>query len=108
MEKETYIGKTVIVGYSYYDESGEFLDQKQFHGRIIDVDSLEGVRFVDDDGNERVLPPREDALSPALPGSYREYSTDDTVDNPDLISLWHVQKESGNNDNWIWEPYKAK
>jgi hypothetical protein len=108
MNETKLIGKTVIVGISYYDENGKFLDQKQFHGQIIGVSSEAGIRYIDKETNdEHVLPLRVDAIFPAPKGCYREYTTHKIINDPDFISLWHVQKKAGTNDNWEWLPYRA-
>ena len=108
MNKNLYIGKTVIVGISYYDENDSFLDQKQFHGKIVDADPEQGIRCVDETKNElHVLPPRVDALFPAPPGIYREYSTGEIIENPDFISLWNVKKQTGADDKWEWVSHKS-
>ena len=101
------VGKIIIAGLSYYDETATFLEQKQFHGKIKEVHPERGIRFIDEKGEEHVLPPRPDALFPALPGTYREHATDKIIENPDFISLWHIQKAEGDNDDWSWKPYKA-
>ena len=108
MNKDQYIGKIVIAGFTYYDAQDRYVDQKQFHGKIVDVDPEQGIRFVDSQTNQtRVLPPRTDALFPAPRGLYREQATGKTISNPDFISLWHVKKEPGDNNRWEWQPYKA-
>jgi hypothetical protein len=108
MDKDLYIGKTVIVGISYYDENDKYLDQKQFHGKIIDADPEKGIRYVDEIKKEiQVLPPRADALFPAPLGTYREYSTGEFIKNPDFISQWRVKKKTGDNDEWEWTPYRT-
>ncbi len=108
MNNDQYIGKIVIAGFTYYDEHDKYLDQRQFHGRIVDVDPEHGIHFVDSRTNQtRALPPRTDALFPAPKGLYREHTTGETICDPDFISLWHVKKEPGDNDHWEWQPYKA-
>jgi hypothetical protein len=108
MNENEIIGKTVIVGVSYYDENDVFLDQKQFHGKIVAANQETGIRYVDEQSNEeRVLPPFIAALFPAPKGLYREYTTGKSIDDPDFISLWHVRKKAGDNDNWDWQPYRA-
>jgi len=108
MNKEDLIGKSIVVGFTYYSESGDYLDQTQFHGTIVDADENKGVRVFDEHSKEeRTLPPRLDAIFPALPGLYREYTTDETIEDPDFISLWHVTKVPGSNDNWEWVPSKV-
>ena len=108
MNREEYIGKILIAGFSYYDASDNFIDQKQYHGTIIDVDDTKGILFRDEQSQgEHVIPPRLNALFPAPPGLYKAHTTGAIIENPDFISLWHVKKLPGENDQWEWQPCKA-
>ena len=107
MNEDEIVGKTVVVGVSYYDENDILLDQKQFHGRIVGINQEIGIRYVDvETHTERVLPPRRDALFPAPKGWYREYTAKKVINDPDFISIWHVKRKAGENDNWEWTPYR--
>ena len=41
---KTMINKQVLIGLTYYDHKGTFIEQKQMHGRIISVDSRQGSK----------------------------------------------------------------
>ena len=105
MNREQLEGKTILVGLTYYDEQGEVLEQTQFHGEILEAHESNGVRIHDQRAqSERTMPPRLDAIFPAPPGTYREYSTQESVENPDFIAMWHITKVKESEDDWEWVP----
>ena len=92
---KTMINKRVLIGVTYYDHKGAFIEQKQMHGRIISVDSrhgfeieLEGARK----GDIYWVPPDVRSFREAKPGDYRERSTGEIINNPDFLSTWEVYK----------------
>jgi hypothetical protein len=92
---KTMLNKRVLIGLTYYDHKGTFLEQKQMHGTIISVDehrgleiSLEGSR----EGEIYMLPPDLRSLHEAKPGEYRERSTREIVINPDFTTTWVVNE----------------
>jgi hypothetical protein len=89
------INKRVLIGLTYYDHNGIFLEQKQMHGTIISVDehrgleiSLEGSR----EGEIYMLPPDLRSFREVPPGEYHERSTGETIINPDFTTTWVVNK----------------
>lgn len=90
----TYIGKYVLVGVTYYDHLGNFVEQVQMHG-VIESVSREGIKITlrgTRDGETWVMPPNLDSTSVAKPGIYSLRSTGEEVENPDLLSTWNVTK----------------
>jgi hypothetical protein len=92
---ETMINKRVLIGLTYYDHKGAFLEQKQMHGTIISVDqhrgfeiALEGSR----EGEIYMLPPDLRSFHEAPPGEYHERSTGETIINPDFTTTWVINK----------------
>jgi hypothetical protein len=96
---EDYLGKTVIIGLTYYREvhgEQELVEQRQVHGRIARVSYGEGVIIESENDTEYKLPPDLSLLEPAPPGEYEERSTGEVISNPDFITMWTVvlaQKE---------------
>jgi hypothetical protein len=89
------IGKLVVIGITYYDHVGKFIEQEQMHGRIVSADKCAGVAIELEGihkGETFRLPSDLDAFKKAEPGEYREFSTGDVVTNPDLITTWEVTK----------------
>ena len=88
------VGKYVLIGLTYYDYQGQFVQQKQIHGRIVAADprgigvELKGVR----DGETYWLPPDTRSFQDAAPGEYRLRSTGEVICNPDLLTTWIIDK----------------
>lgn len=88
----SYVGKYILVGLTYQDHEGHELRTEQIHGVIASADcngieiSLRGVR----EGQNWSMPPDLRGIFPANPGSYRLHSTNETVQDPDLVSTWTI------------------
>jgi hypothetical protein len=88
------INKHVVIGLTYYDHEGTFLEQKQMHGKVISVDKncimveLDGLRA----GETFCLPRDLRAFRKASPGIYRLKSTGEEVVNPDYTTAWNITK----------------
>ncbi len=103
MKTERLIGKTVIVGFAYYDENDHWIQNIQFHGKIMNADDKNGIVVFDKDkGETHTLPPQEDAVFPAPPGEYKEHISGQSIENPDFISFWKVKKCPSPDDKWAW------
>ena len=86
-------GKLVMVGISRLDESGNLIEQKQFHGIVVRVNPKEGIVLRLDAGSERALPPDFRSFLKALPGEYKETSTGQVVVNPDFLVSYTSTRE---------------
>jgi hypothetical protein len=91
---DSYVGKYILVGITYLDSNGALVERVQLHGVIeaatpngIEI-SLRGKRA----GEVWTMPPTLDAISAAPPGQYSLKSSDEVVDDPDLLSTWTVTK----------------
>jgi hypothetical protein len=89
------IGKRVVIGISYYDHEGVFIELKQMHGTIVRANTrngvaveLEGIRK----GEIFWLPPDLKAFKKAKRRIYKARSTAEVIEYPDLISTWKVAK----------------
>lgn len=92
-EAQKLIGKRVLVGLTILDADEELLEQKQFHGTIVDADARRGIGIQLEQGEELYrLPPDLTSVHPAPPGTYRLRSTGEEVVDPDLLSTWTIQK----------------
>lgn len=91
---DSYIGKYILIGVTYFNKEGELLEQIQMHGVIESANtqgltiSLKGKK----NGESWVMPPVLDAIQPANPGSYSLHSTGEVIEDPDLLSTWSVTK----------------
>ena len=87
--EEKLIGKTILVGMTFYNKDDEFVEQKQSWGEIVAV--TENTIFIkQQDGEEFDIPNDPSAIEPANPGEYRLRSTGEVVENPDFLSTWDV------------------
>ena len=84
-----YVGKSILIGVTYYDHDGNFIEQKQVHGVIKSIDP-ESIRITlkgAHEGKSWSLPPDFDAIKEARQGTYILKSTGEEV-STDLISTW--------------------
>ena len=88
----SYVGKYILVGLTYQDYEGNELRREQVHGVVTAADrqgieiSLRGVR----EGETWCMPPDLRGIFPADPGCYRLHSTNESVQDPDLICTWTI------------------
>ena len=85
------IGKTILIGLTYYTANDEFIEQKQYWGRV--VESNENRILVKlNDGEIFVLPPDLSSTQVAAPGEYQLRSTGEIVVNPDYLTTWNINR----------------
>ncbi|MBR6782605.1 MAG: hypothetical protein IKM33_05350 [Clostridia bacterium] len=85
------LGKVLLVGITYYTQSDEFIEQKQFYGTVTEVGSTL-IRLRQKDGTEITLPPDLRSTKRARPGEYTLRSTGEVVVNPDFLATWNVNR----------------
>ena len=91
------IGKTILIGLTYYTANDEFIEQKQYWGRV--VESNENRILVKlNDGEIFVLPPDLSSTQVAAPGEYRLRSTGEIVVNPDYLTTWNINRSEEGQD----------
>lgn len=83
------LGKVILVGITYYTHDKRLIEQKQYHGTVIQADE-KGIVIRKANGEEEKLPPDLRSTKPAPPGEYRERSTGEIVVNPDFFTTWNV------------------
>ncbi|HOZ66715.1 MAG TPA: hypothetical protein PLH13_04705 [Burkholderiaceae bacterium] len=95
---DSYLGKYILVGVTYLDFLGQEVERIQMHGIVHKVSpdgieiKLEGARK----GEIWIMPPTLDAIYEAEPGTYKLHSTNEEVEDPDLVSTWSVTKPALN------------
>ena len=87
--KKRLIGKTILVGMTYYNKSGELVERKQLWGTIISVYD-NNIAIKQNNGEVFTIPNDKRAIERAKPGEYRLRSTGEVVENPDFLSKWNV------------------
>lgn len=94
------INKHIIIGITFNDFDGTFLEQKQIHGNIIRINEKEGIVVkLHDSDIEYSLPPYLDSVEVAPEGEYRFRSTGEVVVNPDYMTSWTITKPDPNETN---------
>jgi hypothetical protein len=89
---QSLVGKHILVGVTYVDSLDNVIEKKQMHGRILRINSSEGVVIaLASSGDEFKLPPDLGSVQVAPPGEYRLRSTGEVVANPDLTATWVVK-----------------
>jgi hypothetical protein len=88
------VNKQVVIGLTYYDHDGSFIERRQMYGKVISVDinrivvELEGSQA----GKTFGLPRDLRSFHKARPGIYKLKSTDEEVVNPDYTTTWNIIK----------------
>lgn len=85
------INKVMLVGLTYYSNTGVFIEQKQIYGTVIQSDK-QGIKIKQSNGEIFELPPDLSSVTVAAPGVYTLHSTKEIVKNPDFLSTWNVTK----------------
>ena len=82
------VGKTVLVGITRVDRSGNLLGHEDYRGRIIRANSEEGVVIQTPSGMLQRLPPDLRAFFVARRGGYRSRTSGEVINDPDLMTRW--------------------
>jgi hypothetical protein len=109
------LGKTCLIGVSYFDRDGSLLKQSQLAGEVAKVDAEMGisVRLRHTDPNaaqaDFILPPNLAAWFKAPPGRYRHAPSGVDIENPDFVVTWDVHRTrsdtaEGQHEWWEWVP----
>ncbi len=85
------IGKTILIGLTYYTADDEFIEQKQYWGTVIESNENRIVVMLND-GEILGLPPDLSSTKIAPPGEYRLRSTGEVVVNPDYLTTWNINR----------------
>ena len=85
------IGKYVLAGIIYEDESGTVTRKVEKHGRIVSISDESGLVIRNPTtGEEFSLPPDADFLRPARPGQYNLRTTGEVITDPDFTCVWTI------------------
>lgn len=91
---DSYIGKTILIGVTYLDSKGTFIEQEQMHG-VLKSASPQGISITlkgHRNGQSWDMPPSLDVISIAEPGTYTLKETSESIENPDLLATWTIYK----------------
>lgn len=100
-ESRDFEGKIVLIGLCYFGKAGVLRQQEQCHGTIIRVGD-DGISVQLSSGSTLLLPPYISSLQPAPPGTYREYSSGESISNPDFVANYYLYDEGDTPDMWTW------
>ncbi|GLY14769.1 hypothetical protein LWF15_05460 [Kineosporia rhizophila] len=89
------VGRRLLVGITFLDESGNVTNAQQFCGRVLEV--ADGVVVVERPGEPEpaVLPADVAAYRKAQTGRYTLRDTGQIVIDPDFVSTWQVAAVDG-------------
>lgn len=115
MELLELIGKTCVIGISYFGVQGELMKQNQYAGQVVKVDAELGISIAlrHSDATaplaEFIVPPHLDAWFKAPPGRYRHAASGVDMENPDYLVTWNVYRTrentaEGQHEWWEWVP----
>ncbi len=85
------IGKTILIGLTYYTHDDVFIEQKQYWGTVVDTDETKILIHLNN-GELFTLPPDLSSTKVAPPGEYRLRSTGEIVVNPDYLTTWNINR----------------
>jgi hypothetical protein len=118
MTLQDLLGRTCVIGVSYFDLGGELMKQSQFAGQVKAVDAELGITITlqhsaastaDVPPADFILPPNLDAWFKAPPGRYHQREAGVDIENPDYLVTWNVhrtqaQTTEGQHEWWDWVP----
>lgn len=115
MELDSLIGKTCVIGLSYFDLDGSLLKQSQSCGTVTKTDAEMGItlRLQHTDPTaaaaEFILPPNLQAWYKAPAGHYRNAEFGVDMENPDFLVTWDIhrtqqERDEGQHEWWEWIP----
>ncbi len=87
--KEKMIGKSMIVGMTFYDKNDEFVERKQLWGEIVAI-KKNTIFLKQKNGEEFCIPNDPSAIETAELGEYTLHSTGEVVKDPDYLSIWDI------------------
>lgn len=85
------IGKTILIGLTYYTADNVFIEQKQYWGTVTEANE-KGISVKLSDGSNFGLPPDLSSTKIAPAGEYRLRSTGEVVVNPDYLTTWNINR----------------
>jgi hypothetical protein len=85
------VGKTILIGLTYYTADNGFIEQKQYWGTVIESNENQ-ILVKLSDGEIFELPPDLSSTKIASPGEYRLRSTGEIVVDPDYLTTWNVTR----------------
>ena len=86
------VGKTVLIGITRVDHDDELIEKTEKFGRIASVDPHAGIKVDVGEPELFTLPPNPENFNDARPGIYRLRSTGETVQDPDLTTIWTIKE----------------
>lgn len=89
------LGKTLLVGLTYYTADNELISQTQYWGTVVESNKNR-IMVKLKDGEIVGLPPDLSSTKVATPGEYRLRSTGEIVVNPDYLTTWNIYRSKEN------------
>jgi hypothetical protein len=90
MQPYELVGKRVLIGLTYFEADGSFIEQEQLSGTVTSVDMAHSIQIELDNGSPYSLPPDLRPIQPAKPGEYRLRSTGKVVIDPDYLITYSI------------------
>jgi hypothetical protein len=96
----SYVGKTLVVGFNHATLDGALIEKVQRAGVIVAVHPEDGIVVRQGDGREFQLPPALHGLRQAQPGAYTLRSTGEIVHDPDYEMIWTIWGFGTDDASW--------
>lgn len=106
------LGKTCVVGLTYFDLKETIVDQKMLGGEIIKVDEENGLTLRlhgQGDNAEFIFPANLSCWFIAPKGDFHTHNAQIKLTNPDYLVTWDIyqtqdDKSEGEQQWWEWVP----
>lgn len=89
------VGKTLLIGLTYYTVDNEFIEQNQLWGIVIESNNTR-ILVQLNNGETYALPPDLSSTHIAPLGEYRLHSTGEVIVNPDYLTTWNIIRPKEN------------
>lgn len=90
-------GKVFLIGLTFIDNEGEFIEQYQTHGIVSELTDNGLIRIKRKDNSIFQMPYDKDTINKAEKGEYRLRATKEIVIDPDFLMTWEIST-NGNDD----------
>ena len=86
-------GKVFVVGLTFVDKDGQFIEHYQTHGTVIGLTYNGLLRIERHDNSIFQLPYDKETIRKAKKAEYRAKTTGEIIVNPDFIMTWEITVE---------------
>ena len=109
------LGKTCVIGLSYYDNQEKLIKQSMLGGKVIAADKENGItiKLATNEKNDKeanfIIPADLSCWFNAPKGDFHTNEKSIKITNPDYLITWDIYQTKGNKNDgeqqwWQWRP----